>query len=125
MSRQSDNLDRCDSNIIHQDTVDAVREGLVPQTVFDDAAAFFRVMGDGTRFKILWALDRAEMCVCDLSALLGMSVSAVSHQLRRLRENNLVKARRAGKMVFYTIADDHVHLMLKGCLDHATEHSEQ
>lgn len=114
--------DRCEVTVIHPETVDAARAGMLPETVFQDAATFFKVMGDGTRFRILWALDRAEMCVCDLSALLNISVSAVSHQLRRLRENNLVTFRREGKMVFYAIADDHVRLMLKGCLDHATEH---
>ena len=61
------------------------------------------------------------MCVCDLAAVLQMSKSAVSHQLRRLRESKLVTARREGKMVFYTIADEHVHLMLQGCIDHAAE----
>ena len=122
MSNRQAWTDCCETTIIHQGTVAQARAAMLPEPVFQDAANFFKVMGDGTRFKILWALDRAEMCVCDLSALLNMSTSAVSHQLRRLRESNLVKFRREGKMVFYTIADDHVHLMLRGCLDHATEH---
>ena len=113
--------DRCQSNVIHQEVVDEVARHMLPAALFEDAAGFFKVMGDGTRFKILWALDQREMCVCDLSHLLNMSMSAVSHQLRRLRESKLVKSRREGKMVFYTIADDHVHMMLKGCLDHAME----
>ncbi|MHC1787106.1 MAG: ArsR/SmtB family transcription factor [Christensenellales bacterium] len=113
--------DRCGCSVIHTDVVDAVRAGRLPQQVLQDAAAFFRVMGDGTRFMILWSLDRHEMCVCDLAAVLGMSKSAVSHQLRRLREGKLVTARREGKMVFYAIADEHVHLMLQGCIDHACE----
>ena len=111
----------CSNNTIHEDVVKSVVEQMPQEQVFSDAANFFKVMGDGTRFKILWSLDRAEMCVCDLAAALRMTKSAVSHQLRKLRENSLVKAERRGKMVFYTIADDHVHLMLQGCLDHATE----
>ena len=111
----------CSCSVIHEDVVKSVMDQMPEERVFDDAATFFKVMGDKTRFKILWSLDRAEMCVCDLAAALRMTKSAVSHQLRKLRENSLVKADRRGKMVFYTIADDHVHLMLKGCIDHATE----
>ena len=115
----------CSCSVIHEDVVKGVVDQMPEEKVFDDAATFFKVMGDKTRFKILWSLDRAEMCVCDLAAALRMTKSAVSHQLRKLRENSLVKADRRGKMVFYTIADDHVHLMLKGCIDHATEkHAE-
>ena len=111
----------CSCSVIHEDVVKGVVDQMPEEKVFDDAATFFKVMGDKTRYKILWSLDRAEMCVCDLAAALRMTKSAVSHQLRKLRENSLVKADRRGKMVFYTIADDHVHLMLKGCIDHATE----
>lgn len=115
----------CSCSVIHEDVVKGVVDQMPEEKVFDDAATFFKVMGDKTRFKILWSLDRAEMCVCDLAAALRMTKSAVSHQLRKLRENSLVKADRRGKMVFYTIADDHVHLMLKGCIDHATESQAQ
>lgn len=115
----------CSCSVIHEDVVKGVVDQMPEEKVFDDAATFFKVMGDKTRFKILWSLDRAEMCVCDLAATLRMTKSAVSHQLRKLRENSLVKADRRGKMVFYTIADDHVHLMLKGCIDHATESHAQ
>ena len=115
----------CSCSVIHEDVVKSVVDQMPEERVFDDAAPFFKVMGDKTRFKILWSLDRAEMCVCDLAAALRMTKSAVSHQLRKLRENSLVKADRRGKMVFYTIADDHVHLMLKGCIDHATESQAQ
>ena len=78
-------------------------------------------MGNGTRFRILWALDKHEMCVCDLAALLGMTKSAISHQLAVLRRANLVRFRRDGKVVYYSIADDHVHIMLDGCIAHAME----
>ncbi len=111
----------CECNTIHEDVVKRVVDQMPGEQVLIDAASFFKIMGDGTRFKILWSLDRSEMCVCDLAAALRMSKSAVSHQLRKLRESNLVKADRRGKMVFYTIADDHVHAMLQGCIDHAIE----
>ena len=113
--------DVCSCTVIHQDVVDSVMGRMPDARVLQDASTFFKVMGDGTRFRILLALDGHEMCVCDLTAVLQMSKSAVSHQLRRLRENKLVTSRREGKMVFYAIADDHVHLMLQGCLDHAME----
>lgn len=111
----------CAVSLVHEKTVEKVRERMLPDSVFMDASGFFKVMGDGTRFRILWALDKQELCVCDLVNLLGMSKSAVSHQLAKLRENKLVKNRREGKNVFYTIADDHIHLMLKSCIDHARE----
>ena len=119
--RRPPSEDRWGCTVVHADAVAAARAGMPEAQLMQDAAAFFRVMGDPTRFQILAALDQGELCVCDLSSLLNMSVSAVSHQLRRLRESKLVTARRDGKMVYYTIADDHVHLMLQGCLDHAKE----
>ncbi len=116
-----DNGLACEGNIIHEEAVAAVRGQMLSEAVFSAAANFFKVMGDGTRFRILYALDKQELCVCDLANLLGMSVSAVSHQLARLRESQLVKGRRDGKNMFYTIADDHIHVMLKGCVEHAME----
>lgn len=114
-----------ETNAIHEDTVRLVQQAMLPDALFADAAMFFRVMGDNTRFKILWSLDQHEMCVCDLAYLLGMTRSAVSHQLARLKRASLVKSRRDGKNVFYAIADDHVHMMLKGCIDHASEERPQ
>ncbi len=111
----------CESNIVHEDAVRQVYALMLPENVFTDASTFFKVMGDGTRFRILFALDKRELCVCDLANLLGMSVSAVSHQLARLRGSKLVTSRREGKNVFYTIADSHVHMMLQGCVEHALE----
>jgi ArsR family transcriptional regulator len=108
----------------HAGLVDRVRAALPGDETLYDLAELFKVFGDSTRIKLLSVLMEGEMCVCDLAAALQMSKSAVSHQLRRLRENKLVTARREGKMVFYTIADDHVHLMLKGCIDHATEDAD-
>ena len=115
----------CEGTIVHREAVQAVGQQMLSDALFSDAANFFKVMGDGTRFRILFALDKHELCVCDLANLLGMSVSAVSHQLARLRESKLVTSRRDGKNAFYTIADDHIHLMLKGCVEHAAEDLHQ
>ena len=111
----------CEGTVVHDQAVRLVRGQMLGEDIFTDAANFFKVMGDGTRFRILYALDKHELCVCDLANLLDMSVSAVSHQLARLREHKLVKSRRDGKNVFYSLADDHVRLMLKSCVEHAEE----
>lgn len=111
----------CEGTLVHEEAVFKVSGQMLSEGLFSDAANFFKVMGDGTRFRILFALDKHELCVCDLANLLGMSVSAVSHQLARLRESKLVKGRREGKNMFYSLADEHVSLMLKGCVEHAME----
>ena len=86
-----------------------------------DLAELFKVFGDSTRIKILYALFGAELCVGDLAQLLGMSQTAVSHQLRVLRTNKLVKGRKEGKIVFYSLADDHVRTILGQGMDHVDE----
>ena len=88
---------------------------------FTDLSAFFKILGDYTRTKILWALDKNEMCVCDLASLLNMTKSAVSHQLRLLRIANLVKSRRDGKVIFYSLADDHVKAIFETGHEHIRE----
>ena len=111
----------CETMLVHEEAVNRISETMLSDDLFAEAANFFKVMGDKTRFRILYALDKHELCVCDLASLLDMSVSAVSHQLAKLRESKLVKSRRDGKNIFYTIADDHIHMMLKGCVEHAQE----
>jgi ArsR family transcriptional regulator len=111
----------CDCDVIHEDVVDAVRKILPDERELYDLSDFFKVLGDSTRVKIMWALDESEMCVCDLAVLLGMTKSAVSHQLRSLREANLVKNRREGKNVFYSLADDHVKQIFEKGLEHIRE----
>ena len=86
-----------------------------------DLSDFFKVLGDSTRSKIIWALDEHELCVCDLAVLLGMTKSAISHQLRALREANLVVNRRDGKNVFYSLADDHIKQIFEKGLEHIRE----
>ena len=115
------NEEICDCEIIHNDVVKAVRETLPKDEVICDLADFFKIFGDTTRVKILYSLDKSDMCVCDISALLGMSVSAVSHQLKNLRDSNLVKTRRDGKIVYYSLADDHVKSILECGFEHILE----
>lgn len=86
-----------------------------------DLAELFKVFGDSTRIKILWALDEAEMCVCDIAVLLNMTQSAISHQLRVLRQNKLVKNRKEGKVVYYSLDDEHVKQIYEQGLIHINE----
>lgn len=86
-----------------------------------DVSDLFRVLGDSTRIKILWALDNNELCVCDVAALIGMTKSAVSHQLRVLKDNNLVKNRREGKIIYYSLADTHVQDIFEKAVEHINE----
>jgi ArsR family transcriptional regulator len=98
-----------------------VREKMPEEEILYDLAELFKVFGDSTRIKILWALDEDEMCVCDIAYLLNMTQSAISHQLRVLKQAHLVKSRREGKVVYYSLADDHVKLILDQGLIHTTE----
>ena len=98
----------CDCEVIHEHTVNEVRPKMLGQETYIDLASLYKMFGDPTRFKILHALEHHEMCVCDLAALLGLTKSAVSHQLKALRLANLVKYRKEGQIVFYSLADDHV-----------------
>lgn len=111
----------CDCDVLHRETVNRARSVMPTEERFFELADFFKVIGDSTRSKILWALDNEEMCVCDIAVLLGMSKSAVSHQLRVLRESKLVKNRREGKVVFYSLADDHVKEIFEMAVAHLDE----
>jgi ArsR family transcriptional regulator len=111
----------CDCDVIHEDVVNAVKEKIPDDSDIYDLSDFFKILGDSARTKIIWALDESEMCVCDLAVLLNMTKSAVSHQLRSLREANLVKNRREGKNIFYSLADDHVKQIFEKGLEHTRE----
>ena len=111
----------CDCDVIHTDIVSDTRQKLLDDTTIYDLADFFKVFGDSTRVKILWALDKNEMCVCDLAFLLDMTKSAVSHQLKVLRSSKLVNSRRDGKNIFYSLADEHVRDILEKGLEHINE----
>ena len=114
-------LPRCEETRIHPDAVERVR-GLLPQDeVLYDLAELFKIFGDTTRIRILYALFEAELCVCDIAQLLSLSQTAVSHQLRLLKGSKLVKSRRDGKTVFYSLADDHVRSIIGQGMEHVEE----
>ena len=114
-------LDRSDCTVIHQEVVDRVRTQMPEDEVLLDLADSFKLFSDSTRLKILYALMEAEMCVCDISVLLGMSKSSVSHQLRVLKQSNLVKYRKAGRVIYYSLADEHVRTICRMGMKHVTE----
>ena len=113
----------CDCNIIHQDVVDKTLSKMPKQELFDKLAEFFKIIGDTTRTKILFALDQNEMCVCDIANVLGMSKSSISHQLSMLRKSGIVKYRKEGKEVYYTLDDEHVQQVFEVGIEHI-EHKE-
>ena len=98
----------CDCNIIHEDVVTSTKEKMTDEYLFSKLAEFFKILGDTTRVKILSALDKNEMCVCDIANVLSMSKSSISHQLGTLRRSGIVKCKRVGKEVFYMLDDEHV-----------------
>ncbi len=111
----------CEEPCVHGDVVDSVRTQLPPDEQLYDLAELFKIFGDSTRVKILCALLDAELCVCDIAKLMEVTQSAVSHQLRLLKNSKLVKFRREGKTVYYSLADDHViHILAQG-MEHVLE----
>lgn len=114
-------LDRCEINCIHSEAVQAVRQALFGEDVAASLAELFKALGDPTRVKILFSLMTRELCVCDLTAVIGVSESAVSHQLKILRTLRLVKFRREGKILYYSLDDDHIEKLFAQGLEHVTE----
>lgn len=114
-------IDRCEVNCIHYDAVKDVKQVMLDEAVTVSLAELFKVLGDPTRVKILFALMTRELCVCDLAAVIGASESAVSHQLRLLRTGRLVKFRRDGKCLYYSLADNHIQTLFAQGLEHVTE----
>src|SRR3990170_5913715 len=122
MSTRSDvRTETCDVIHIHPAEVAALRSRLVGAEEAGELAETFRTLGDPTRVRMLDALSHSELCVCDLAALIGLSESAVSHQLRLLRNLRLVKARREGRMVFYALDDEHITRLFAQGLEHVAE----
>ncbi len=111
----------CDILEIHNEKVAAAKAAMPSPEHVDGLSDFFRIFSDRTRVKILLALDSGEMCVCDISETLGMSMSATSHQLRMLRDAHLVSYRKEGKSVYYSLCDDHVRNVLETALEHIRE----
>jgi len=112
---------RCEFLFVHQDVVEQVNRAMPGEECLFDLAELFKIFGDSTRIRILYVLFEAEMCVCDIAQLLGMTQSAISHQLQVLKKSKLVKYRREGKTVFYSLADDHVRAILDQGMEHVTE----
>lgn len=111
----------CDTTEVHEDLLKIVNETMPDETKLYDLAELFKVFGDSTRIRILFVLFEAEVCVCDLAQVLNMTQSAISHQLKILKQSKLVKSRREGKSIFYSLADDHVRTIIaQGC-----EHIEE
>ncbi len=111
----------CEYEHVHNEVVEQVSADLPDEDLLYDAAELFKIFGDSTRIRILTALSQAELCVCDVATILNMTKSAVSHQLRILRQAKLVKNRRAGKEVYYSLDDDHVYKIINLALEHVKE----
>lgn len=111
----------CEIKTVHQDLVDQVGSQMPPEEKLYDLAELFKVFGDSTRIKIIWALFEEEMCVCDIACLLNMTQSAISHQLRVLKQARLVKPRRDGKNVYYSLDDQHIEEIFNQGLNHINE----
>jgi DNA-binding transcriptional ArsR family regulator len=112
----------CGCDILHEDIIGTVKAKMPPEEKLYDLAELFKVFGDTTRVKILSALFESEMCVCDIAELLSMTQSAISHQLRVLKQARLVKFRKNGKTVFYSLDDEHIKNIFDQGLEHISEH---
>ena len=111
----------CECEEVHADIVERKRREMPEESTLYDLSDFFKVLGDSTRINILFAIDKEPMCVCDIADLLGMTKSAVSHQLKILRQSDLVSYRKIGKNVIYSLADDHVRDVIEKALEHIKE----
>lgn len=111
----------CDAVEVHENLLKIVNETMPEETELYDLAELFKVFGDSTRIRIIFVLFEAEVCVCDLAQVLQMTQSAISHQLKILKQNKLVKSRREGKSIFYSLADDHVRTIIAQGCDHIEE----
>lgn len=111
----------CESVVIHKEVVENTKTKMPDDTSLNELADFFKIFGDSTRVRILWALSLNQMCVCDIATLLNMSQSSISHQLRVLKQNKFVKNRRDGKVVYYSLLDEHISYILKQGLTHISE----
>ncbi len=118
---ESNNTERCEFIHVHEEIVEKVMNQMPEEEILYDLAELFKIFGDSTRIKILYVLFESEMCVCDIAQLLNLSQSAVSHQLRALKQSKLVKYRREGKTVFYSLADGHVRTIIDQGMEHVAE----
>lgn len=114
-------IEQCKCTIVHKEKVDIVKKNMPEDEVLYDLAEIFKVFGDTTRIKILYSLFKDEMCVCDIAALIGTTQSAISHQLRVLKQSRLVKYRKVGQIVYYSLDDEHVKSIFNAGLKHVEE----
>jgi DNA-binding transcriptional ArsR family regulator len=114
-------IDQCEYIHAHEDVIAKVNQVMPDEEILYDLADLFKIFGDSTRIKILYVLFESEMCVCDIAQLLQMTQSAISHQLRALKQSKLVKYRREGKTVFYSLADGHVRTIIGQGMEHVAE----
>ena len=119
--RPDETIECCELMYVHKDIVEKVREEMPDEEELYDLAELFKIFGDSTRIKILYLLFESEMCVCDIAQLLNMTQSAISHQLRALKQSKLVKYRREGKTVFYSLADGHVRTIIDQGMEQVKE----
>lgn len=117
----NDEIETCDFLCVHHDVVQKVYDDMPAEESLYDLAELFKVFGDTTRIKILYVLFENEMCVCDIAQILNMTQSAISHQLRVLKQNRLVKFRREGKNIIYSLADEHVRSIINQGMEHIAE----
>ncbi|MDR3206439.1 MAG: metalloregulator ArsR/SmtB family transcription factor [Candidatus Methanoplasma sp.] len=111
----------CNTSETHARAVAEAKERMPDENLVYDLSDMFKVLSDSTRLKILWSMDGGEICVCGIAEVVGMSVSATSHQLRMLKQMKLVKSRRKGKNIYYSLDDSHVNTVLKVAMEHLTE----
>lgn len=115
----------CDCNVIHESAVKEVKKSMLSDKVINEVASFFKIVGDPTRTKILSILDKNELCVCDIANLLNMTKSSISHQLKTLKEASIVKSKKVGKEVYYTLDDEHVSEVFEVALYHIGHKKEK
>ena len=121
MAGKNEEVECCSAEVVHEDLLKIVNDTIPEETELYDLAELFKVFGDSTRIRILFVLFEAEVCVCDLAQALNMTQSAISHQLRILKQNKLVKSRREGKSIFYSLADGHVRTIIAQGREHIEE----
>lgn len=114
----------CDCNIIHEEIVNQAKDKMLDNDFINEIALFFKILGDNTRVKILFALDNNEMCVCDIANVLNMTKSSISHQLSFLKQNNIVKCNKVGKEVYYSLDDEHVKEVFEVAISHIKHRRE-
>lgn len=114
-------IDCCETTEVHVERLQLVKEQMPEESILYDLAELFKVFGDSTRIRILFVLFETEVCVCDLAEALNMTQSAISHQLRILKQSKLVKSRRDGKSIFYSLADEHVKAIIAQGMEHVEE----